>query len=332
MHDEHLRNPDAIASIDVVHRPGKRTGRGLKLVREVPIKRVAEELKLNTHEIDTFTGWKPPVHQNEPINLIVAVSFGLFVPPRILNGAEYGGLNIHPSLLPDLRGPAPIRHTLLLRRQKTGVTLQTLHPKHFDQGMVLAQTPYPGLEIPNRDTCTPAQLLNFVAPLGGQMLVEALRNRVFVHPLKNVGWYGKNTPEPELKNAPKIQKEDSRINWDTWTADEILLRNRVLGDLWDDITWRKSISDESIDHTSLPSKRTIFHEFESPQSTHIGKPSKTGNSFFYVVTHENPPKTLRVTSCTIEGGKKGAGNSEILSNLRKSTEGSAATHLRRIEM
>ena len=43
-----------------------------------------------------------PRPQDESINLIIAVSFGLFVPPRILKSAEYGGLNVHPSLLPQL--------------------------------------------------------------------------------------------------------------------------------------------------------------------------------------------------------------------------------------
>lgn len=37
----------------------------------------------------------------EGTNLIVAVSFGLFVPSRILRAAKYGGLNVHPSLLPE---------------------------------------------------------------------------------------------------------------------------------------------------------------------------------------------------------------------------------------
>lgn len=44
---------------------------------------------------------QPPKPQGEPINLIIAVSFGLFIPPRILKGAKYGGLNVHPSLLPE---------------------------------------------------------------------------------------------------------------------------------------------------------------------------------------------------------------------------------------
>jgi hypothetical protein len=42
-----------------------------------------------------------PQPDNEHINLIIAVSFGLFVPPRLLSAAKYGGLNVHPSYLPE---------------------------------------------------------------------------------------------------------------------------------------------------------------------------------------------------------------------------------------
>ena len=49
----------------------------------------------------SLTALQPPEPRNEPINLIVAVSFGILVPPRILCGAKYGGLNVHPSLLPE---------------------------------------------------------------------------------------------------------------------------------------------------------------------------------------------------------------------------------------
>lgn len=68
----------------------------------VPIKSVAvDELDLPLHQIDTFTGWTPPCPAGEPINLVVAVSFGLLVPPRILKASKYGGLNVHPSMLPE---------------------------------------------------------------------------------------------------------------------------------------------------------------------------------------------------------------------------------------
>ncbi|KAH8156059.1 hypothetical protein CIB48_g12188, partial [Xylaria polymorpha] len=57
LHDEHVRNPDLVRSIDVVVRPGKRTGRGYKVVRDPPIRSLAESLGLQIHERDTFTGW-----------------------------------------------------------------------------------------------------------------------------------------------------------------------------------------------------------------------------------------------------------------------------------
>ncbi|CCC12397.1 unnamed protein product [Sordaria macrospora k-hell] len=104
LHAEHKANPGLIKSIDVMVRTGKAVGRGYKEIRQVPIQNLAEELSLPIHIRDTFTGWSLPQtagSDGEPINLIVAVSFGLFVPPRILGQAKYGGLNVHPSLLPD---------------------------------------------------------------------------------------------------------------------------------------------------------------------------------------------------------------------------------------
>ena len=44
---------------------------------------------------------QPPTPVGEEINLVIAVSFGLLIPPRILGRAKYGGLNVHPSLLPE---------------------------------------------------------------------------------------------------------------------------------------------------------------------------------------------------------------------------------------
>ena len=52
---------------------------------------------------------KPPTHLEGPMNLVVAVSFGLRVPARILSLAKYGGLNLHPSLLPEYGLPKLLR-------------------------------------------------------------------------------------------------------------------------------------------------------------------------------------------------------------------------------
>ncbi|KAF4761091.1 hypothetical protein HAV15_007059 [Penicillium sp. str.  len=217
LHAYHLKQPERISSIDVVCRPGKRVGRGLKQIREVPLKAAASALSLPIHEIDTFTGWTPPSSPNGNINLVIAVSFGLFVPPRILNGAKYGGINVHPSLLPNFRGPAPLHHALLAGETTTGVTVQTLHSKHFDHGVILSQTPAPGFEIPNPESCTVPELVDFVAPKGAEMLVESIEKRLFVPPIENAG----AEQTGKLKHAPKITPQDRHINWANWTLAEI---------------------------------------------------------------------------------------------------------------
>ncbi|ROT41213.1 Formyltransferase [Sodiomyces alkalinus F11] len=235
LHREHLSSHSLVESIDVVVRPGKPTGRGMKTIRQVPLKSTAQQLGLPVHELNTFTGWTPSFE----INLIVAVSFGLLVPPRLLRLAKYGGLNLHPSLLPDLRGPAPLHHTLLLNRRHTGITLQTLHESKFDHGTILAQTPAPGLPVPP-DADLPT-LHNLVTPPAAEMLIQGLRRGLHVPPLQPVRRQARGNEdededegegEQKYAHAPKLTKDDRRVRWRHWTADEFVRRWRVLGPLW----------------------------------------------------------------------------------------------------
>ncbi|KAI7234457.1 Formyltransferase [Hortaea werneckii] len=226
------RRSDKVASIDVLCRPDKRTGRGLKQISEVPIKGIASELELGLHQIDTFKNWQPP----KPFDLIVAVSFGLLVPARLINGAQYGGLNLHPSLLPDLRGPAPIQHTLLRQHASTGITLQTMHPTRFDHGMILDQE-----EAPVPPQSTPEDLVDMLGPLGARMLAKGVESGIFVPPLTDFANSGSPIIEPS--HAPKITPEDRHIDWKSWTAEMVQTRDRVLGRLWDSTTFASCMND-----------------------------------------------------------------------------------------
>lgn len=157
-------------------------------------------------------------------NLIIAVSFGLFVPPRLLRGAKYGGLNVHPSLLPDLRGPAPLQHALLAGRRATGVSLQTLDPARFDHGLVLARTA-PPLAIPQ--DCDSQRLLADVTPVAAQLLVRGLRDGVHVPPLEGLEGVAGEGP---LLHAPKVTKQDRRLRRED--LPHLGRRYRALGSLW----------------------------------------------------------------------------------------------------
>ncbi|GKT60601.1 formyl transferase [Colletotrichum tofieldiae] len=203
---ERKRNPGLIESLDVVVRPGKLSGRGMKKIREVPLKNLAEKLNLPIHERDTFTGWQ---------------SKQIFAP-----FPERAVIDITLSF----RGPAPLQHTLLQRRTHTGITLQTLHHKSFDHGTVLSQTPLPGIPIP--ESCTTQRLHDIVTPLAAEILVEGLRKGLHVPPLKDVGWQPNEEERKQLSHAPKVVNHDRQVNWSKWTADDVVLRQRVLGPVW----------------------------------------------------------------------------------------------------
>lgn len=266
----------------------------------VPIKAVAtQELSLTTHEIDTFTGWTPP----NPFDLVVAVSFGLLVPPRILGAAKYGGLNVHPSLLPDLRGPAPIHHTLLKERPRTGVTVQTLHPKHFDRGQILAQTPQPGVEVSAE--ATPEDLIQDLGILGGQMLVDVLESGAFIPPLKEAGWYEKSGGP--MDHAEKITPAHRFINFATDTAQDILTRHRVLGNLW----------------TNMPNgERVVINEIQAFGTEQVRgrQPGLyVAEGYDDVLACTADGHLMKVVSSTVAGGKKKLGNAHVRRVLKQAS-------------
>lgn len=264
LYDLMQANPALVESLDVLVRPGKAVGRKRdKKIRTGPCYDLAKELALPVHERDTFKGWdlprcghvsppnsngrttqqqqqhqktifphptKPGVQRYARFNLIIAVSFGLFVPPRILDAVQYGGLNLHPSLLPDLPGPAPVPWTILAQRPVTGVTLQTLHPAAYDRGVILAQTPAPGIPVP--EDATAVSLLAMLADEGAKMLVQALTQELHVPPYEqHVAWWppppSSSSPGPPqiiVRDAPKLDTKNAHIDWRcrTWGADKTL--------------------------------------------------------------------------------------------------------------
>ena len=130
------------------------------------------------------------------------------------------------------RGPAPLHHTLLSGRERTGVTVQTLHPKHFDQGEILAQTPFPGFE--HRCTTIP-ELSKLTANEGASMLIRLIRDGAFPLAQRPQGHLPSKVEQYAVKDAPKISPADRHIDWSTWTAEEILRRHRLIGPLWNNV-------------------------------------------------------------------------------------------------
>lgn len=212
--------------------------------------------------------------------------------------------------VPSFRGPAPLHHTLLAGRTRTGVTLQTLHDKRFDQGVILKQTPYPGFEIPNPESCTVPQLLDLVSSKGAQILVDGVRDGVFVPPVEPAGWLPAGE-KADLVHAVKIKTEDRHIDWKNWTWAEISKRSRVLGPLWSMATVAAGT-----DGQNRQQRRVIFTAMErveipkgSDPRLHVpGLPfvegippfeQRQGGKGLYVFTHDG--SLVRLQQIKVEG-------------------------------
>lgn len=306
-----------IVSIDVATKTDKRTGRGLKVLKPPPIKPVAQSLGLRLHQFDTFRGWHLPQFDEEPlnINLIIAVSFGLFVPPRILTACRYGGVNVHPSMLPDLKGSAPIEHALLNGYQKTGVTVQTLHPAKFDEGRVLAQTPQPGLHIPNERHITAKKLKDLLAPIGAEMLVNVLRGRIYLRE----GAAQEHPKNDSLQFAPKINTDMKQVRLATDTAQDIMRKNRAIPKLWlmarddQDKVQRIVVGEqiEKIDTSELPDEVSTWLKQQKPGLAFTTKNSLIfDNHVLFIYTRDS--QLLAASRVTVSGLREGPAAENVM--------------------
>ncbi len=92
--------------------------------------RTPQTLKNNIEEVNFL--------KSLDLDLIIVVAFGLILPSEILDIPKYGVLNLHPSLLPDLRGPSPIHYAILKRMKSSGVSIMALDAG-VDTGHIIAQ-------------------------------------------------------------------------------------------------------------------------------------------------------------------------------------------------
>lgn len=147
--------------------------------------------------------------QNISPDLIVVAAFGQILPPEILHLPPLGCINVHPSLLPKYRGPAPINWTLIRGEEVTGVTIMEMD-EGIDTGNIILQESTIISPDENYD-----ELHDRLAIMGADLLVKAIGLLV----------EGKATKSPQDHSAatyaPMIKKNDTIINWNQKSTDII---------------------------------------------------------------------------------------------------------------
>jgi methionyl-tRNA formyltransferase len=187
--------------VGVVTQPDRPVGRK-RILTPPPVK--VEALK---HHIPVFQPEKiKQKHELEQIlalkaDLIITAAFGQILPKELLEAPKYGCINVHASLLPELRGGAPIHYAIIQGKEKTGITIMYMVEK-LDAGDIITQ-----VEVPIHEDDNVGTLHDKLSAAGAKLLSETLPLllEMNINPI----------PQSNEKAtfASNIQREQEKIDW-----------------------------------------------------------------------------------------------------------------------
>ena len=201
---------DGVEIVGVVTQPDRPAGRG----RRVKMSPVKEEALALGHEvlapirpqgqefIERITELRP--------DLSVVVAYGHILKPEILDLPSLGSVNVHASLLPQLRGAAPVNWAIIRGHEQTGVTVMRM-VEAMDAGPIIHQ-----LSEPISDEDSASELMSRLSELGSLALREALGS------IKRGDTEEREQLEDAVSYAPKLDRKSARIDW-TLSANEVAL-------------------------------------------------------------------------------------------------------------
>ncbi|MCF7815612.1 MAG: methionyl-tRNA formyltransferase [Candidatus Pacebacteria bacterium] len=200
---EELEKEGILPSL-VITNPDTRQGRKM-ILTETPVAQWAQQKSIAT--------FKPASLRNEEIvatlkasgcDLFIVAAYGKMIPEEILNIPRFKTLNMHPSLLPKLRGASPIRSAILEDVHPTGVSIMIL-TKGLDEGPILAQeeTQIEDSEWPIKGTV----LDEILAHQGGKLLAKT------IHTWVSGNMQPQEQNHEEATYSQKITKEMGEIDF-----------------------------------------------------------------------------------------------------------------------
>ena len=192
----------------------KQKGRGLP-VTCTPIKDFAVKKALNifqpdnpssNNSLDYLKGFSP--------DLFVVFSYGKILSKELLNIPKCLPVNIHASLLPKYRGAAPINWVLINGEKETGVSIIRMNEK-IDEGEIILKEK---IEITETDTFL--TLERKISELAAKLIIESIED------IKNNKSSFKKQKHANATYAPKLKKEDGKIDWNKSAH---LIKNQIRG-------------------------------------------------------------------------------------------------------
>lgn len=187
--------------VGVVTRPDRPAGRG-RQVRASEVKQEAETigapiLQPNKPSEPEF---KSAIEELAP-DVSVVVAYGALLPDDVLALPDQGSVNVHASLLPSLRGAAPVNWAIIRGHEQSGVTIMRM-VREMDAGPILAQ-----LSIELVDEITAGELSEVLSELGAELLIETLAA------MESGQLRGREQDHAAATYAPKLDKATARLDW-----------------------------------------------------------------------------------------------------------------------
>lgn len=214
---ELLLNNDKVEVVGLLTQPDRPVGRK-QVLNPTPVK----SFLLGSRWVDNVPVFTPERLSKEAEailaatnpDIIVVAAYGQFVPSKMLEGPKLGAINIHGSLLPELRGAVPVQMAILQGLAKTGVTIQKM-VKDMDAGDVLGKKEYvlTGTE-------TTEILMKELADLGAKLLSEIL---------PDLGAGGvESTPQNEAQATFCYQQDIAKQNAEISAQTNVYLAERMV--------------------------------------------------------------------------------------------------------
>jgi methionyl-tRNA formyltransferase len=193
--------------VGVVTMPDKPAGRGMKL-QESDVKRAAKELGISTilqPEKLRDEEFLEALRALQP-DLGIVIAFRM-LPEVVWAMPRFGTFNLHASLLPEYRGAAPINHAIINGEKETGLTTFLLD-KEIDTGEIIMQE-----KVVIEDDETAGTLHDKLMVLGNKVVVETIKRIEEGRVQSQSQDMIIERDNLQLKPAPKIFKEDCKIDW-----------------------------------------------------------------------------------------------------------------------
>ncbi|MDD3014668.1 MAG: methionyl-tRNA formyltransferase [Candidatus Gastranaerophilales bacterium] len=199
---EFFINKEDIELSAVVTQPDKPAGRGQKLTSP-PVKILAEKQGIKVYQPDSIRKDQDLINILKELkpDLFITIAFGQILSQEILDIPKLGTVNMHASLLPKYRGANPIQQAIINGDKVTGITTM-LTDIGIDTGAILLKK-----EINITENMDAIELAEVISKEAGPLLYKTI-----------IGLKNKTiTPVPqnhqESTHAPKLKKEDGKINW-----------------------------------------------------------------------------------------------------------------------